>query len=148
MNDQLIEALRARKLLLFVGAGVSTHLGLPSWEGLTDHVAAQLGFDPAIFKAQGDYLQLLEYYKLEKGALGPLRSWMDTHWHNGKVSIGDSELHRLIVGLDFPKIYTTNFDSWIERAYEHYGKRYQKNNQREKSRDGNKRHPADSEASR
>lgn len=126
MNDQLIEALRVKKLILFVGAGVSRHLDLPSWEGLTDHVAAQLGFDAAIFKAHGDYLQLFEYYNLKKGSLGPLRSWMDTHWHNGDISIGESEVHRLIVELNFPKIYTTNFDSWIERAYEHHGKRYQK----------------------
>lgn len=50
---------------------------------------------------------------------------MDRHWHNG-ISIRDSEVHRSIVELNFPKIYTTNFDFWIEKAYEHYQRPYQK----------------------
>ncbi len=125
-NEKLIESLRAGKLILFVGSGVSQHLKLPSWEGLADHVAGQLGFDPAIFKAHGEFLQLFEYYRLKKGTLRPLRSWMDTHWHSSDISIASSEVHRLIVEIGFPKIYTTNFDSWIERAHDHLGKPYQK----------------------
>ena len=31
-------------------------------------------------------------------------------------------MHRLIVELKFPIIYTTNYDRWLERAHEAYGK--------------------------
>src|SRR6185437_8330440 len=108
MDERLLEAARARRLVLFVGAGVSEHLSLPSWDGLTDQVASQLGFEPAIFRSHGGPLELFEYYSLEQGSLGPLRSWMDQHWHHG-ISVEHSEVHRLIVDLNFPKIYTTNF---------------------------------------
>ena len=125
MDSRLIEAMRTRRVILFVGAGVSQNLNLPSFDELAGHIAEQLQFDDKIFKSHGDNRELFEYYYLEKGALGPLRSWMDTKWHTG-IDIGTSEIHELIVKLDFPKIYTTNFDSWIERAHAHYGKGYQK----------------------
>jgi hypothetical protein len=35
-------------------------------------------------------------------------------------------VHRLIVELGFPRIYTTNFDRWLERAFEHRKKPYHK----------------------
>jgi len=36
--DQLIQAYRSKRLILFVGAGVSMSLGLPSWRQLIDHM--------------------------------------------------------------------------------------------------------------
>jgi len=123
--DDLVQAVRERRTILFVGAGVSQNLGLPSFSGLVDYLAHELGFDPAIFQTQGDYLALCEYYRLEKGSIGPLRSWMDRTWHEG-VNVRDSEVHRLIVELDFPVIYTTNYDAWLERAHEAHGAGYVK----------------------
>ncbi len=50
--------------------------------------------------------------------LGKLRSWMDREWHPESVRIKDSELHNLIVDLNFPIIYTTNYDRWLEKTFE------------------------------
>ncbi len=44
----------------------------------------------------------------------------------GKVTIKDSEIHKLIGDLDFPIIYTTNYDNCIENTYDHFGKQYLK----------------------
>ena len=49
MRTELLEAHRSGKLMLFVGAGVSANLGLPSWGQLISQIAQELGYDPAVF---------------------------------------------------------------------------------------------------
>lgn len=117
MITELVQAVREHKAILFVGAGVSQNLGLPSFSGLIAHIAKELGYEPDIYNTHGDYLALAEYYQIKKGGIGELRSWMDRTWHEGK-DIDKSDIHKLILGLEFPIIYTTNYDSWIERIYD------------------------------
>jgi hypothetical protein len=123
MNATLAKAVRDKTAILFVGAGVSRTLGLPNLRELISHLAAELGYDPEIFSTFGDYLSLAEFYRETKGTIGPLRSWLDRKWHEG-IDISKSEVHRLIVELDFPTIYTTNYDHWIEKAYHLGGKSF------------------------
>jgi hypothetical protein len=106
--------------ILFVGAGISTLLGLPSWSQLVEEIGLQLGYDPRIFQLLGQPLALAEYYQLERGGLGGLRSWMDVKWHESTIDVSNSEVHKAIVCSGFKKIYTTNFDRWIERACERW----------------------------
>ena len=49
---------------------------------------------------------------------------MDRLWHHRLRVGGESEIYKLIIELDFPIIYTTNFDRWLENAYDHYRKEY------------------------
>jgi len=122
----LVDALVERRLVLFVGAGVSQGLGLPSWEGLVRHMAQQLGYHPELFLSLGDNYTLAEFYELKMGKLGPLRSWMDTEFHRPSIDIAASAVHKSIVDLDFPIVYTTNYDRWLERAYAHHGRDFDK----------------------
>lgn len=126
IQPELITAVKNKKTILFVGAGLSMNLGLPSWSVLIEHMAADVGYKPEEFLKLGNFLELAEYYKIQKGSIGPLRSWMDTHYHAEHINIRDSEPHRLIVEIDFPIIYTTNYDRWIEKAYEAHGRPYDK----------------------
>jgi SIR2-like domain len=112
--------------ILFAGAGLSVHLGLPSWSGLIGKIGEELDFDADIFRGLGSPLALAEYYQLKKGSIGPLRSLLDLQWHDGKIDIGTSKAHKLIVELGFPRIYTTNFDRWIEKSFEHWSVPYHK----------------------
>jgi hypothetical protein len=75
----------------------------------------------------GDEQTLAEYYALETGSIGPLRSWMDVEWHrDAERKVRGSHIHRLIVQLGFPVIYTTNYDRYLELAHEVHGVPYTK----------------------
>lgn len=126
MINELFDAHHAGKLMLFVGAGVSANLGLPNWGALIEHIAEELGYDPKIFSTYGTHLALAEFYKKKKGGLGPLRSWMDREWHKPTIDIASSEIHELITKGTFSRIYTTNYDSWLESAHDAFGVKYDK----------------------
>ncbi|WP_353642486.1 SIR2 family protein [Mesorhizobium sp. WSM2239] len=124
--EDLAKAVRERKAILFVGAGVSRSVGLPSWETLIDHIASELGLNERRAENGVNHLTLAEYYRLKKGSLGALRSWMDRNWSVSRSEVEKSVLHRLIVTLDFPIIYTTNYDRNLEVAFEILGKEFVK----------------------
>ena len=126
MIQELATAIKNKHVILFVGSGVPKNLGLPVYSELMNQMAINLGYDPVEFKAWGnnDFLILAEYYYHHKGTLGALRSWMDRLWHHKDIAIEESEIYKLIIDLDFPIIYTTNFDRWLENAYDFYQKEY------------------------
>ena len=119
--DALVEAIKNRKVILFVGAGLSLNLDCPTWKQLIDHMATELDYDPSVFQHLGDLLQLAEYYKIQKTVLGSLRSWMDRNWHKDENRVDTSRTHQAIVDLKFPTIYTTNYDRWLEIAFHRRG---------------------------
>jgi hypothetical protein len=124
--EKLATAIKNGDIMLFAGAGVSMNLGLPSLAALIDHIAKELEYDPDVYRTLGDFYALAEYYRIKKGSVGPLRSWMDQQWHSSNVQIENSKIHQLICSLQFPIIYTTNYDRWLERAFEFHGKDYLK----------------------
>lgn len=124
MIEQLLSSYKSGNVILFVGAGVSMNLGLPSWSKLIDHIARELDYDPKIYKTFGNDLALAEYYKIEKGSIGSLRSWMDREWHSSSIEIDKSKIHEYIANSNFPIIYTTNYDRWLENSFEYYNKEY------------------------
>jgi hypothetical protein len=119
----LLRDLRADgKLIPFVGSGLSRPLGLPAWSELIDLVAKELGYDPAVFKVNGNELQLAEYYVATTGSIGPLRSVMDKAFNPRDEDIARSRSHTALVEMGLPLIYTTNYDEIIERAFELKGR--------------------------
>lgn len=127
MLEDLVEAVKNRKAILFAGAGVSMTVGLPSWSTLIEHIAEELDIDLTQFNGNDlNYLSLAEYYRLKQGSIGPLRSWMDRNWTIPEGKLKASKVHELICKLDFPIIYTTNFDRNLETAFDLRGKDYVK----------------------
>jgi hypothetical protein len=103
---------------------MSLSLGLPPWSALIEHMSRELGLDPAAFQGKINYLTLAEYFRLQHGSIGPLRSWMDREWHRGEVAVQDSRAHELIAKGRFRIIYTTNYDRWLENAFDYYKRPY------------------------
>jgi hypothetical protein len=124
--EQLRDAYRRAQLVLFVGAGLSQALGTPAWRDLVEHMSGELGVRAGDARDQLTYLTLAEYFRLQRGGITPLCEWMDRHWHDDGFSVKDSRAHELIVHGSFPLIYTTNYDRWLEAAFEHHGKAYSK----------------------
>jgi hypothetical protein len=122
--DDLIEAIRERRTILFAGAGLSMSLGLPSWSQLIAHMQSELGLKPG--DSDAGYQTLAEYYRLTYGSIGPLRSWMDRSWSVSEEKVKGSLIHETIVALDFPIIYTTNYDNNLEIAYQLHKREFMK----------------------
>jgi hypothetical protein len=123
LPDSLISSVRSRKTILFAGAGVSCTLGLPLFDALTGYLSERLNLHNA---SDFDFPMLSEYYLLETGGDGELLDWMRATWQPSGVDICASKAHSCIVDLDFPVIYTTNYDCWIECAFAARGKPFRK----------------------
>ncbi len=127
MLEDLIGAIKNRQAILFAGAGVSMTVGLPSWQTLIEHIADELEVDLSQFSGTDlNYLTLAEFYRLKQGSIGPLRSWMDRNWTIAEDKLKASRVHDLICKLDFPIVYTTNFDRNLETAFDLHGRDYVK----------------------
>ena len=127
MLEDLIRAIRKRQAILFAGAGVSMTVGLPSWQTLIEHIAEELEVDLSGFtESDINYLTLAEFYRIKQGSIGPLRSWMDRNWTIQEDKLKASRVHELICRLDFPIVYTTNFDRNLETAFDLHGRDYVK----------------------
>lgn len=94
---------------LFVGSGISTEIGLPSWKGLFSDVAKSLSLD--IEKVE-DYYQLSQYY-CNKYSVNDLRRQISQKLQTTERS---SPTLDKIVDLGFKSIWTTNFDTAIENC--------------------------------
>ncbi len=125
--DDLARSIHARRAILFAGAGISMVVGLPSWQALIDHMMAELEIEGSAKDRPGlEHPILAEHYRLRRGSIGPLRSWMDREWKVSEDRVRDSRIHQILVALDFPLIYTTNYDRNLEVAFELAGKPFRK----------------------
>jgi hypothetical protein len=100
-------------------------VGLPSWDEFIEHIVAELELEPRS-NGNATYQTLAEYYRIKHGSIGPLRSWLDRTWCVSEEKVRDSRIHELIVGLNFPVIYTTNYDNNLEVAHALHGRDYVK----------------------
>jgi hypothetical protein len=57
-------------------------VGLPSWQALIDHMMDELEIDGTTARTVPGlgHPILAEYYRLRRGSIVPLRSWMDREW--------------------------------------------------------------------
>jgi hypothetical protein len=124
---ELAAAIKERRAILFAGAGLSMNVGLPSWQQLIDRMGQELGLtDDHKASRITNHHTLAEYYRIQQGSIGPLRSWMDRNWKVADEAVRGSRMHELIVSLGFPIIYTTNYDRNIEAAFAAHGRDYVK----------------------
>jgi hypothetical protein len=133
--DSLRSHYRYGRVLPFVGAGASITVHWkgpdgkdrrgPSWRELVDQAAKKLGFDnAAMLRVRGSDLQILEYFGIKKhGEFASLASWLSREMNPSDGELKDSAIHKALAALDnCDKIYTTNYDDFLERAISLHGR--------------------------
>lgn len=101
------QKIRSEELSVFLGAGVSAPLGIPSWKALLTPLAKQLHLD---IEKQHDYYALAQYYVNQYG-----RPDLKKHIGQAITSFNsDNAALEKILKLDLRTIWTTNFDDRIE----------------------------------
>jgi hypothetical protein len=97
-----------------------------SWSELVDAATQKLGFgDPELLRIRGTDLQILEYFRIaNNGELAELRNWMLQRMSPPDDAIRQSIIHTALAKLMKCRIfYTTNFDDFLERAFQLAGRR-------------------------
>lgn len=118
--QELVELLKQRKVLLFVGAGISASIGFPTWNQLIKELGIKVGYEGVLFQCHGDNMMLAEY--VGRNDTESLFAFMQKELSiQDKPEIQDklrnSEIYKNILELDFPVIYTTNQDHVIEEYF-------------------------------
>lgn len=106
--DEIASEIVRGKAVLFVGAGLSVGVGLPSWKDLSLELATEIGCSTTLSP-----LDIAQYYENEKGRHA-LHEKLRSKFKEGAVSYGEN--HRKLVSLGFRTIITTNYDRLLEAA--------------------------------
>ena len=93
---------------MFFGAGLSTPLGIPTWKSLLEPLAQRLHLD---IEKQHDYFALSQYYENMYGK-PDLRKYIGNSLFSFKT---ENDVLEKILKLNLRTIWTTNFDTSIER---------------------------------
>lgn len=119
--DELAQDIKDKRIIPFVGAGLSRNLGLPGWESLIYKIAEDLDFDPEVLNVYGDFLQIAEYHIIKYGSKNRIAKIIDRNLRNINYDVSTSKAHEYLVKMNFPTIYTTNFDETLEEAFDYHG---------------------------
>lgn len=104
---------------VFVGAGMSVSSGLPQWDGLAKPYKQKMKI-----KDSTD----IPYERIFQYAFGTSNAEY-VRFKNGICDLNNNAkpqpVHRLIARMNFPRIWTTNYDGLLEKAYNDENMSYQ-----------------------
>ena len=107
---QLQEAMKQNRLVVFVGAGASASVGVPTWPKLIQSFKSEL---PKEMYDEGDALKTAEAYRELRGDAEYL-THIKKVLRYGETSCGP--VHDAIMNLNPCHIITTNYDDLLEQA--------------------------------
>ncbi|OBJ86041.1 hypothetical protein A9W97_18695 [Mycobacterium gordonae] len=116
LAQHLAEAARADRLVLFIGAGVSSDAGLPGWQALLDSLR------PALPKDQQELLQkvdLRDQAALIQAEIGGRKKFLEKITETLRQHQRIGLTHALLASLGVREAVTTNYDQLYERARDH-----------------------------
>ncbi len=123
MEKQLQSILRQPDTVLFVGSGVSTWAGLPSWPRLIEELSeflASKGHDPILVKREAERGELLQAasYGFDKLTRPQIGEFIRQTCRLGKAQ--PHEVHHKLVTLGPRCFVTTNYDRLLEASFQQW----------------------------
>jgi O-acetyl-ADP-ribose deacetylase (regulator of RNase III) len=116
---ELVQALRDRDCVLFVGSGLSLPAGLGSWSGLIADLQARLGLSAdAVPDTVEGYLDLAQWYRdafAHDGHEG-LDQVVGRHFDRPDAQLRPTLAHYLLFSLHPKTVITTNYDRLLEKT--------------------------------
>gem|GEM_PF-1348490 len=129
-NENILEDIKRfsglGKLSIFVGAGVSRLSGYPSWIGLVQEMANEIGYSYGADKdgyanfSSEELLKIPQMYYLSKGE-EIYRNKVESGFSN---SCTPNEIHDLIMSLNPKHMLTTNYDTLLEETAIKFGRNF------------------------
>ncbi|HEX2202824.1 MAG TPA: SIR2 family protein [Longimicrobium sp.] len=117
LPDALLRAVRARKCILFVGSGLSSAAGYPTWGELVERLVDEAKRMPYArmegleeIEEQKDFFTLAEF---ARATLSPTQ-FADVLKEALGRPVAPSQAHELIARTDFRGVVTTNYDRLLE----------------------------------
>ncbi|HMG74464.1 MAG TPA: SIR2 family protein [Pyrinomonadaceae bacterium] len=110
--------MREGQAALFVGAGMSTPVGLPDWKELLTSCAAALDLD---IERESDLIAVAQYYINGRGNRSDLNQILRREFDKPRHP---TPSHHIIAKLPISTIWTTNFDKVMEQALSEGKKRF------------------------
>ena len=115
MIDDLSSALHRKRLVIFVGAGVSKNSGLPTWGQMVQVFAKQIGYPMNGRLATDEYIRIPQYYYCLDESEGH-SAYYSLIKSMLPENIQPNLLDYLIVSLHPKHIVTTNFDTLLDQV--------------------------------
>ncbi len=109
----LLNALRRRHCVLFLGAGVSAGAGLPGWNQLIEKLAIELGIPLGPRDDLDYYLDLAQWFVEKRGAAALSHIIAGLF---GGAEARPTLAHYLLMSLPVRLVITTNYDDLLERT--------------------------------
>lgn len=116
--QQLQEAAKQNRLVIFVGAGVSASAGVPAWRELVNMFKNEL---PENMYDQNDILKSAQIYRELRGEVEYM-SQVKKILKYGQISC--NQIHKAIMELNPCHIVTTNYDDLLEQSALQNNKQY------------------------
>jgi hypothetical protein len=114
--DTLVDACFDGRCVLFIGSGASILANGPSWQRLLEDVAAR--FSPVNLERVAKYFSSNNPWgAADLVCINAPRPELDTFVRNRLEHLEPSAAHLVLPKLPWAAIYTTNFDTLIEKAY-------------------------------
>lgn len=114
---ELAELIRQKKVMLFIGAGISRSVDMPLWDKLIESLLDE-EYDADLLRTYGDNMMLAEFIRqrLKDHVYDKIREIFDIN-ETIKEKLKSSLIYKMIADLDCPVIYTTNYDRLLEEYY-------------------------------
>lgn len=114
--ESLLQALKENRLVLFIGSGFSKECGFPDWKNLAKPIAKELNYP---LDDNTDYSLVFQYYQDKYDNCNKLNALLKNTF---SIAPKHLENHNLLAALPVAEIWTTNYDTSIERHFEDCGR--------------------------